>query len=136
MAAPRERDSERRCPECGCGIDALPSERWDGVFYEGHDEDCSRYGTRVGQVGQRERVRGRFYIERDCDGWTVVDSDSGGCLSWNTKREAEEAARFARAYVRRWGRIDFQSLPLSLDEVPNSPAVHPVPYMRFNGERG
>jgi hypothetical protein len=72
----------------------------------------------------RSKVRGRFYIER-VDGWTVVDSAphaDGGCLSWDTKREAEGAARFAREYVRKWGDIDFQSFPMSLDEPFTKPA--------------
>lgn len=66
----------------------------------------------------RERVHGRFYIQHDDDGWTVVDSDTGSCLSWDTRAEAEQAAKFARDYVRKWGRIDFQCFPLSLDEPP------------------
>jgi hypothetical protein len=121
MAAPREAENIRRCPECRCIVDPVPSERWDGTFFDGHDEDCSRWGKRVGSrsASKRERVRGRFYVERDLDGWTVVDADTTGCLSWDTKKEAEDMARFARAYVRKWGSIDFQSFPYSLDEKPS-----------------
>jgi hypothetical protein len=71
----------------------------------------------------KTKVRGRFYILRDEDGWTVVDSAEhadGGCLSFETRREAEGAATFARAYVRKWGDVDFQSFPYSLDDEPVS----------------
>jgi hypothetical protein len=61
-------------------------------------------------------VRGRFYVQRDEDGWTVVDSATTGCLSWPTKKEAQDAAAFARAYVKRWGDIDFQTFPYHIEQ--------------------
>lgn len=61
------------------------------------------------------KIRGRFAVEQ-CDGWTLADYETFMCVSFETKREAEEAAKFARAYVRRWGGIDLGSFPYSLDE--------------------
>lgn len=63
-----------------------------------------------------KKLRGRFEIERDCDGWTLADYAYGTCLSFDTRREAEEAKRFARAYAKRWGDVDFDSFPYSLTE--------------------
>lgn len=64
------------------------------------------------------KVRGRFVVTRE-DGWTVGDSLTGMCVSFDTKSEAEEAATFARAYTKKWGGIDLGSFPYSLDEAWN-----------------
>lgn len=66
--------------------------------------------------------RGRFYLvdTRDGgDGWTLADDFDGSCVSFGTKSEAEDAARFARAYVKRHGDIDLQSFPFRLDQPLN-----------------
>lgn len=61
--------------------------------------------------------RGRFFIEREGDEtWQVVDEIDGTLIGFQTKREAEEAATFARDYVRRHGDIDFLSFPYSWDQ--------------------
>lgn len=63
-----------------------------------------------------EPVRGRFYLDDSCEGgWQVVDTKNGGTIGHGSRRWAERVARFARAYTRKWGDIDFQSFPYSLD---------------------
>lgn len=62
-------------------------------------------------------LRGRFYLDDSCEGgWQVVDRLDGSTLGHGSKRWASGVAQFARAYVRLWGDIDFQSFPYSLDE--------------------
>lgn len=60
--------------------------------------------------------RSRFAIERDGDGWTLADYQRGGCVSFTTRAEAREALRFVKAYTARWGDVDLESFPYSLDE--------------------
>ncbi len=57
----------------------------------------------------------RFVVERLTDGWQVVDNAYATVIGTDTKREATEAARFARQYVKRHGDIDFGSFPWSLE---------------------
>ena len=35
-------------------------------------------------------ARGRFYVHRDEDGWTVVDAPYGSCVSFETRAEADD----------------------------------------------
>lgn len=63
--------------------------------------------------------RGRFYLvdTRDGgDGWTLADDLDGSCVSFDTKAAADDAARFARRYVKRHGDIDLQSFPFQMDQ--------------------
>jgi hypothetical protein len=62
------------------------------------------------------KVRGRFAVEHDCDGWTVVDYAYGLSISSDTRAEAERMATFARAYVKKHGDINFDSFPYSMRE--------------------
>ena len=63
--------------------------------------------------------RGRFFIEKDDDDlWQVIDDVEGRTLGFQTKREALDAATFARQYVRQWGCINFDSFPWSLEQEP------------------
>lgn len=69
--------------------------------------------------------RNRFYVEdtrEGGDGWTLVDTRTAQCVSFETRREANQAATFARAYVRHWGRIDLGSFPYTLDQKPSKEA--------------
>jgi hypothetical protein len=79
------------------------------------------------------KTRGRIYLEdtrSGGDGWTVVDSLTSGCMSFDTKRDAEEVASFVRAYLRKWGELNWDSFPFYL----NSPPVQPNPYGPKKGE--
>ncbi len=63
--------------------------------------------------------RGRFFIEKDDDGlWQVIDDIEGRTLGFDTRSAAEEAATFARQYVRQWGYINFDSFPYSIEDEP------------------
>lgn len=46
----------------------------------------------------------------------AVDNAYGTCIGFDTKREATEACRLARAYVKVHGDIDFSSFPYDLDQ--------------------
>jgi hypothetical protein len=62
--------------------------------------------------------RGRFVVEPigpRGEGWNLIDDLDGGCLEFHTKAEAEAAATFARAYVRKYGDIDLNSFPYDLE---------------------
>lgn len=72
--------------------------------------------TRALEEMMRTPWRGRFYIEHNDDGWCVVDSYHGLVLANDTRREAEQMATFSRAYVRKWGDINFDSFPFSVNE--------------------
>lgn len=63
---------------------------------------------------RRHQPRGRFYIERDLDGWELVDALDGYCVTFETRARAQEARRFAAQYVRKWGDIDFATFPYDL----------------------
>jgi hypothetical protein len=68
--------------------------------------------------------RGRFIIERDDDGmWNVIDDIESLCVGFNTKREALDAAKFCRDYVRKWGWINVSSFPYTLDQEPCTEGV-------------
>lgn len=63
------------------------------------------------------RPRGRFYLvdtREGGDGWTLADDLDGSCVSFANRAQAEAAAGFARAYVRRHGDIDLQAFPYRL----------------------
>ena len=59
------------------------------------------------------KVNGRFFVTKE-DGWQTVDSLDGSVISHETRKQAEECARFARLYVKAHGDIDFASFPYSL----------------------
>ncbi len=64
----------------------------------------------------RVPLRGRFYLDDSSeDGWQVVDSKWHGTIGHGAKTWAEGVARFARQYVTRWGDINFQKFPYSLE---------------------
>lgn len=63
-------------------------------------------------------TRGRFYIIRDHDGWTLVDDRWSGTVTFGRKADAEDAKLFATQYVRRWGDINFFAFPSSIDRAP------------------
>lgn len=49
--------------------------------------------------------------------WEVVDDAYGFILrGFETKREATEFKSFCNAYVKRWGDIDFNSVPYKLSQ--------------------
>lgn len=69
---------------------------------------------------KKHQTRGRFHASRGPveDGrqwWDLVDTLDGYCVTFFTRVEAEDAAKFARAYVKKWGDIDLGSFPYSLD---------------------
>ena len=51
-----------------------------------------------------KKIRSRFAVEQE-DGWTLADYATGVCVSFGSKRQAERAATFARAYSMSepWG---------------------------------
>jgi len=61
------------------------------------------------------QANGRFYVERIESHWQVVDAHSSKVLSFEKRADAEDAATFARAYVRRHGDIDLGSFPWAID---------------------
>jgi hypothetical protein len=68
-------------------------------------------------------MSGRIYLidtREGGDGWTVADGLTGGCLSFKTRREAVDFARFVRAYLARWGSIDWDSVPYSMESAPDA----------------
>lgn len=58
----------------------------------------------------------RFVVERQEEDWLLADYQYGSGLQFESRRAAEEAATFAREYVRRHGDINFDSFPFSLTE--------------------
>lgn len=48
--------------------------------------------------------------------WTMVDELDSFIVGFSTRTDAEAAARFARAYIRKHGDIYFGSFPYSLDQ--------------------
>lgn len=71
-------------------------------------------------MDQSGKWRGRFIVNRDMDGgWLVLDDLEGLIIETATKAGALDLAQFARAYVRRWGCIDFASFPYILDQPPS-----------------
>lgn len=58
--------------------------------------------------------RGRIYVFHE-DGWQIGDERTGMCLCLDSKTQAQECARFARAYIRRHGDINLGQFPFSLD---------------------
>ena len=73
------------------------------------------------------QYRSRFAIQRDGDGWTIADYQRGGCVSFTTRAEARDALRFVKAYAAKWGDVDLESFPYSLDEPfnPLEPEILP-----------
>jgi hypothetical protein len=67
-------------------------------------------------MATKPKIRGRFYVEHDRDGYTLVDALYGSCVSFESMRQAQRNATFARAYVRKWGEINVQSFPYTLDD--------------------
>lgn len=68
------------------------------------------------------QTKNRFWVEkmnkeRDAVGAQVVDAIPGGTtVGASSVREAEDMARFARAYVKRHGDIDLACFPYSIDQ--------------------
>ncbi len=63
------------------------------------------------------KLRGRFYIEEDaCGEWNVVDTIDGTLIGNANRNRAMECKRFAIAYVRLHGDIDFCSFPYTLEQ--------------------
>lgn len=58
--------------------------------------------------------RGRIYVFHE-DGWQIGDAKTGMCLCLDSKAQAERAALFARAYIRRHGDINLGSFPHTLE---------------------
>lgn len=54
--------------------------------------------------------------------WELHDTKTGRLLGFSSSSEANGAAKFARDYVRRWGKIDFGAFPFGLDEPPSPQA--------------
>jgi hypothetical protein len=91
-----------KCPKCGG--------KWCDA--------CDNSGE-VFQLERSGKWRGRFYIEKDDDGqWNVIDDLEALTICFDTKREAEDVATFARQYVRKWGGINFASFPYDLNQSP------------------
>jgi hypothetical protein len=61
-------------------------------------------------------VNGRFFTEEIEEGWQAVDGKHGMTLAARNKTDAENTCRFARAYVRIHGDIDFSRMPYSVDQ--------------------
>lgn len=66
----------------------------------------------------KPKIRGRFSIEHNDDGWCVLDHQHSSVMCGDTRREAEAEAKFCRAYVKKWGDINFNSYPWDLNESP------------------
>lgn len=58
--------------------------------------------------------RGRIYVFHE-DGWQIGDALYHTSLCLRSKTEAEQAARFARAYIRKHGDIDLGQFPFTLE---------------------
>jgi len=61
----------------------------------------------------------RFTVERAAEGYDLVDWAYGTVLGFERRYEAVEMRRFAKAYVKRWGDIDLESAPYTLDDELN-----------------
>jgi hypothetical protein len=86
----------------------MTPQRWD-----------KELGQWVVEIDRSGKWRGRFYLELDDDKvWNVIDDLEGLTVGFDTKREALEAAKFARAYVRKWGGINFAAFPYGMDQAP------------------
>jgi hypothetical protein len=57
---------------------------------------------------------GRIYVFHE-DGWQIGDAKYGSCLCLDNKTQAQYAAKFARAYIRKHGDIDLGQFPFTLD---------------------
>lgn len=67
-------------------------------------------------------TRGRFVVSRLDDGeWELADYKYSGVITFPTRTEAEEVKKFAVAYVRKWGDINFFAFPYDLDQSPIAP---------------
>lgn len=62
--------------------------------------------------------RGVVSVAPEDGGWTVAEHIGGTCLTFDTRREAEEYATGLRAYVARWGYANLCSAPYDLDSPP------------------
>lgn len=60
--------------------------------------------------------RERFVVELTSDGYTLIDYRYGEILNFDSYKDASNARIFAIAYERRWGDINFDSFPYSLDD--------------------
>ena len=69
---------------------------------------------------KQPKTNGRFYINKDDDGYTLVDDSCAACISFDTRKEANAQATFVRAYVKKWGDISLHSYPSSMDDAPTA----------------
>lgn len=60
------------------------------------------------------RTKNRFFITDETGHWQVVDEKDTTCFDCTSKREAQLFATFCRAYVKRHGDIDLNSVPWDL----------------------
>lgn len=65
---------------------------------------------------KRYQTRNRFQITDETGRWQIVDWKDTTCLDCASKNEASKLATFCRAYVKRHGDIDLNSVPLDLDQ--------------------
>lgn len=77
---------------------------------------------------KRYQTRGRFCVEPygDNDGWQLVDNLDGYTIWQRSRRAAQEAATFAREYVKAHGDIDLGAFPYDVDT--------PLRYDRYPGD--
>lgn len=62
------------------------------------------------------KIRNRFYVqESDDGGYDLVDDKWGMVVNFENKFQANESAKLARDYVRKWGDIDFSCFPYDLN---------------------
>lgn len=58
----------------------------------------------------------RFEVDGSRGNWMVYDWAYAKSLAFDLRKEADAAARFARAYVKRHGDIDFDSFPYEITQ--------------------
>ena len=62
------------------------------------------------------KIRNRFYVQESNDGgYDLVDDKWGMIVNFENKFQANESAKLARDYVKKWGDIDFSCFPYDLN---------------------
>lgn len=69
---------------------------------------------------KKYQSRGRFIVEpggRDDERrlWDLIDNLDGYCVTFFTRKDANDAKKLARSYVEKWGDIDLGSFPYDLN---------------------
>lgn len=67
-------------------------------------------------LGPEPAIRGRFYIDRNDDGWQIVDAAYALTIAADSRSAAERTARFVRDYCATHGDVNFESFPYDLND--------------------